>query len=87
MAGLKPKCAFLPPFVPEMSLTAYHARSFAHELTKRSSSASSDSLSSALADAEVDLNPHQVEAALFAFRSPSFQPAPESVRHESAANA
>ena len=25
---------------------------------------------SALADAQVDLNPHQVEAALFAFRSP-----------------
>jgi superfamily II DNA or RNA helicase len=53
-----------------MSLTAYHARYFAHELTKRSSSASIDSLTSALADAQVDLNPHQVEAALFAFRSP-----------------
>lgn len=53
-----------------MSLTVYHARYFAHELTKRSSSASVDSLTSALADAQVDLNPHQVEAALFAFRSP-----------------
>ncbi len=53
-----------------MSLTTYHARYFAHELTKRSSSASIDSLMSALADAQVDLNPHQVEAALFAFRSP-----------------
>lgn len=53
-----------------MSLTAYHARYFAHELTKRSSSATIDSLTSALADAQVDLNPHQVEAALFAFRSP-----------------
>jgi SNF2 family DNA or RNA helicase len=53
-----------------MNLTAYHARYFAHELTKRSSSASIDSLMSALADAQVDLNPHQVEAALFAFRSP-----------------
>lgn len=53
-----------------MRLTAYHARYFAHELTKRSSSASIDSLTSALADAQVDLNPHQVEAALFAFRSP-----------------
>ena len=40
----------------------------AHELTKRSSSASIESLMSALADAQVDLNPHQVEAALFAFR-------------------
>jgi len=37
-----------------MSLTAYHARYFAHELTKRSSSASIDSLTSALADAQVD---------------------------------
>ena len=54
----------------EMKLTPYHARYFAHELTKRSSSASVDSLTSALADAQVDLNPHQVEAALFAFRSP-----------------
>jgi superfamily II DNA or RNA helicase len=53
-----------------MSITAYHARYFAHELTKRSSSASVDSLTLALADAQVDLNPHQVEAALFAFRSP-----------------
>jgi len=53
-----------------MNLTPYHARYFAHELTKRSSSASIDSLMSALADAQVDLNPHQVEAALFAFRSP-----------------
>lgn len=57
-------------FARLMSLTAYHARYFAHELTKRSSSASIDSLTSALADAQVDLNPHQVEAALFAFRSP-----------------
>src|SRR5271166_638407 len=53
-----------------MSLTPYHARYFALELTKRSSSASIDCLTSALADAQVDLNPHQVEAALFAFRSP-----------------
>lgn len=50
--------------------TPWHARYFAHELTRRSSAASVDSLTSALADAQVDLNPHQVEAALFAFRSP-----------------
>jgi superfamily II DNA or RNA helicase len=53
-----------------MSLTPYHARYFAHELTKRSSSDSVDKLASALSDAQVDLNPHQIEAALFAFRSP-----------------
>src|SRR5271156_5175479 len=53
-----------------MNLTAYHAKYFAHELTKRSSSDNVDKLASALSDAQVDLNPHQIEAALFAFRSP-----------------
>src|ERR1700677_1508105 len=53
-----------------MSLTAYHAKLFAHELTKRSSAEDVDKLASALSDAQVDLNPHQIEAALFAFRSP-----------------
>lgn len=53
-----------------MNLTAYHAKLFAHELTKRSSSGNVDKLASALSDAQVDLNPHQIEAALFAFRSP-----------------
>src|SRR6201996_936551 len=53
-----------------MRLTPYHAKYFAHELTKRSSSASVDKLASALSDAQVDLNPHQINAALFAFRSP-----------------
>lgn len=53
-----------------MSLTAYHAKLFAHELTKRSASDSVDKLASALSDAQVTLNPHQIEAALFAFRSP-----------------
>ena len=54
----------------QMRLTSYHAKYFAHELTKRSSSESVDKLASALSDAQVDLNPHQIEAALFAFRSP-----------------
>ena len=53
-----------------MNLTPYHAKYFAYELTKRSSSESVDKLASALSDAQVDLNPHQIEAALFAFRSP-----------------
>src|SRR5690242_6203093 len=51
-------------------LTPYHAKYFAHELTKRCPSDSIEKLASALVDAQVDLNPHQVEAALFAFRSP-----------------
>jgi hypothetical protein len=48
-----------------MSITACHAKLFAYELTKRSRS---DKLASALSDAQVDLNPHQIEASLFAFR-------------------
>ncbi|WP_341838601.1 SNF2-related protein [Chitinophaga pollutisoli] len=53
-----------------MKLTAYHAKYIANELTKRSASDSMQKLASTLVDAQVDLNPHQVEAALFAFRSP-----------------
>jgi len=48
----------------------HQIRYFAHELTRRHSSDSVEKLASVLADAQVDLNPHQVEAALFAFRNP-----------------
>ncbi len=51
-------------------LTDYHAKYFAHELTKRCSSDSLEKLAGAVASAQVDLNPHQVDAALFAFNSP-----------------
>ncbi len=50
--------------------TNYHAKYFAHEITKATSGNSTDKLSMSLFNACVDLNPHQVEAALFAFRSP-----------------
>lgn len=53
-----------------MKITDYHAKYFAYELTKRCSSNSLEKLSSTLSNAQVDLNPHQIEAALFAFRSP-----------------
>ena len=53
-----------------MTLTDYHAKYFAHELTKRCSSDSLEKLAGAVAGAQVDLNPHQVDAALFAFHSP-----------------
>lgn len=53
-----------------MQLTDYQAKYFAYELTKRCASDSVEKLAGALVDAQVDLNPHQVEAALFAFRSP-----------------
>jgi SNF2 family DNA or RNA helicase len=52
-----------------MNVTAYHARYYAHDLTRRAS-AGLDRLSSSLFDAAVDLNPHQIEAALFALESP-----------------
>jgi adenine-specific DNA-methyltransferase len=53
-----------------VDLTPYHAKYFAYELTKRCSSDSIEKLAGAVASAQVDLNPHQVDAALFAFNSP-----------------
>ncbi len=53
-----------------MKLTPYHAKYIAHELTRRCASDSVERLTAVLSDAQVDLNPHQVEAALFAFRNP-----------------
>lgn len=53
-----------------MRLTDYHAQGLAHELTRRCPSDSLDKLAGAVAGAQVDLNPHQIDAALFAFRSP-----------------
>jgi adenine-specific DNA-methyltransferase len=51
-------------------ITPYHAKYYAHELTKRCPSDSLEKLAGAVASAQVDLNPHQVDAALFAFQSP-----------------
>lgn len=50
--------------------TDYHVKLYAHELGRRHSVADAGKLAAALLDAQVDLNPHQVEAALFAFKSP-----------------
>ena len=51
-------------------MTQYHSAYYAYHLTKRHSVQDSEKLASALADAQVDLNPHQLDAALFAFKSP-----------------
>lgn len=51
-------------------ITAYHAKYYAHELTRRHAVDGVDRLSQSLFDASVDLNPHQIEAALFAMRNP-----------------
>lgn len=52
-----------------MNITPYHAKYYAHELS-RVGGKGIDRLGRALFDACVDLNPHQIEAALFALRSP-----------------
>ena len=52
-----------------MMLSPYHAKYFAHDLTRRAAGGM-DRLSMSLFDAAVDLNPHQIEAALFALESP-----------------
>src|SRR6266852_4437814 len=50
--------------------TVYHARYFAYELTRKRPAADADRLSMSLFDACVDLNPHQIDAAMFALKSP-----------------
>lgn len=50
--------------------TPYHAKYLAYELTRRFASNELGKLTAVLSDAQVDLNPHQIEAALFAFRNP-----------------
>ena len=51
-------------------LTDYHAKYLAYELTKKSSSNSIEKLIHVLSDAKVEPKPHQIEASLFAFKSP-----------------
>jgi len=51
-------------------ISAYHAKYFAYELTRRHDADGVDRLSQSLFDARVDLNPHQIDAALFALRNP-----------------
>jgi ERCC4-related helicase len=51
-------------------ITDYQAKYLAYELMRRCPSDSAEKLASAVAGAQVDLNPHQVDAALFAFQSP-----------------
>jgi len=50
-------------------ISDYHASYYAHELSRIGGSGV-DRIGRALFDACVDLNPHQIEAALFALRSP-----------------
>ena len=51
-------------------MTDFHAKYIAHELTRLCASDSVEKLTAVLSDAQLDLNPHQIEAALFAFSNP-----------------
>lgn len=51
-------------------ITNHQAKYYAHELTRQAAGDDIDRISTSLFDASVDLNPHQIEAALFALRSP-----------------
>ena len=60
----------MPSLTPPSSLTPHHAKYFAWELTRRRAASEEDRLSQSLFDASVDLNPHQIDAALFALHNP-----------------
>lgn len=51
-------------------LTPHQSQYIAWQLSRRAAADSVESLGATLVDATIDLNPHQVEAALFACRNP-----------------
>lgn len=51
-------------------ITDYHSQLFANELTLRAPMGTIERIAAALMGSRIDLNPHQVDAAVFAFRSP-----------------
>jgi len=51
-------------------ITDYHAKYYAYELTRQCAADGVERLSQSLFDATVDLNPHQINAALFALNNP-----------------
>jgi adenine-specific DNA-methyltransferase len=50
--------------------TRFHSAYWAHSLTLEGAPGTIESLARSLTSARVDLNPHQVDAALFALSSP-----------------
>lgn len=54
----------------DMFYSAHQLAYFAHKLTLRGAADSMDRMAGALLDAQVDLNPHQIDAALFATSNP-----------------
>ena len=53
-----------------MANSSHHLRFLAELIALRRGGAGVDRLGNALHDAQIDLNPHQIDAALFAFKSP-----------------
>lgn len=51
-------------------ITRYHAKYFALILSQKSVNGDLESITQSLLSSTVDINPHQIDAALFAFRSP-----------------
>lgn len=51
-------------------ITKYHAKYYANLLTQKAVGGELSSISQSLMSASVDINPHQIDAALFAFKSP-----------------
>ena len=53
-----------------MRYSLHQLACFAHKLTLRAATDSMDRMAGALLDAQVDMNPHQIDAALFATSNP-----------------
>src|SRR5574344_2092957 len=53
-----------------LNITSFQAKYLANVLNRRLPANDTAKLTATLQDAQVDLNPHQIEAALFAFKSP-----------------
>jgi len=51
-------------------ITRYHAKYYANLLIQQASGGELQSISQSLLSSTVDINPHQIDAALFAFKSP-----------------
>ena len=56
--------------LPDMQITPYHAKYFTYTLLRSSTEDGIEKISRSLFDASVDLHPHQIDAALFALKSP-----------------
>ncbi len=56
--------------ISQQLLTQHQSLYYAWLLTRRAAGDTVESLASTLVDSQVDLNPHQVEAALFACSNP-----------------